>query len=78
MNYYTEAFKKYADFKGRASRAEYWYFILFNILISMGLGAIEGILGMKQYHRVNIQKSSELSRLYQMRRIQLFQQFYRQ
>lgn len=28
-------FKKYFDFSGRASRAEYWYFVLFNILISI-------------------------------------------
>ena len=28
-----EAFSKYATFKGRASRSEYWYFILFYILL---------------------------------------------
>lgn len=26
-------FKNYANFKGRASRSEYWYFYLFNILV---------------------------------------------
>ncbi len=34
-------FKKYADFNGRASRAEYWWFMLFNCIISVifsGLG----------------------------------------
>jgi len=25
-------FKKYAEFKGRASRAEYWWFVLFSVL----------------------------------------------
>ncbi len=30
MNYYIEVLKKYAVFKGRARRAEYWYFVLFN------------------------------------------------
>lgn len=30
-------FKKYSDFSGRASRAEYWYFFLFNILINTPL-----------------------------------------
>jgi uncharacterized membrane protein YhaH (DUF805 family) len=27
-------FTKYADFSGRASRPEYWWFFLFNILVS--------------------------------------------
>jgi len=42
MNYYTEAIKKYAVFNGRASRAEYWYFVLFNFIISFALILIEG------------------------------------
>ena len=42
MNYYTEAFRKYGEFSGRASRAEYWYFFLFNFVIAGVLGAIEG------------------------------------
>lgn len=32
IDYFFGAFKKYADFKGRARRSEYWYFQLFNIL----------------------------------------------
>jgi len=28
-------FKKYSDFSGRASRSEYWWFFLFNILIGV-------------------------------------------
>ena len=38
-------FYKYFDFKGRARRAEYWYFILFIILVSFILGFIEGFTG---------------------------------
>lgn len=34
-------FGKYAEFKGRASRAEYWWFILFLVLAS-GVGAALG------------------------------------
>ena len=34
-NYYFLAFKKYAVFEGRATRKEYWYFQLFNSLISV-------------------------------------------
>ena len=30
-------FKKYIDFKGRASRSEYWFFIWFFILLWVGL-----------------------------------------
>jgi uncharacterized membrane protein YhaH (DUF805 family) len=33
MNWYLEVLKKYAVFSGRARRKEYWYFILFNIII---------------------------------------------
>jgi uncharacterized membrane protein YhaH (DUF805 family) len=45
MNYYLTVLKKYAIFSGRARRAEYWYFFLFNLIIAFGLGFIEGILG---------------------------------
>ena len=34
------AFQHYADFKGRARRSEYWWFTLFNILVSTAIGAI--------------------------------------
>ena len=37
-------FKKYADFEGRASRSEYWWFALFVILVSVGLSMISSIL----------------------------------
>jgi len=45
MNYYTSAFKKYAKFSGRASRSEYWYFYLFNLIIFFALAFLEGLLG---------------------------------
>lgn len=45
MNWYLEVLKKYTVFTGRARRKEYWYFILFNILISLVLGAIDGATG---------------------------------
>lgn len=40
MNYFLAVLKKYAVFSGRARRSEYWYFVLFNIIIliaAMGL-----------------------------------------
>ncbi|MDE6120215.1 MAG: DUF805 domain-containing protein [Muribaculaceae bacterium] len=30
----------YCDFKGRASRSEYWWFVVFNIVISIAAGAL--------------------------------------
>ena len=33
-------FSKYADFNGRASRSEYWYFFLFTILATIALSMI--------------------------------------
>jgi uncharacterized membrane protein YhaH (DUF805 family) len=46
MDWYLTALKKYAVFSGRARRKEYWYFVLFNFLISLGLGLIDGVLGL--------------------------------
>ncbi len=45
MNWYLEVLKKYAVFGGRARRKEYWYFFLFNTLISIGLMIIDGVTG---------------------------------
>jgi len=46
MNYYLEVLKKYTEFTGRASRREYWMFVLFNILIIMVLSILESVLGL--------------------------------
>ncbi|MEK7552028.1 MAG: DUF805 domain-containing protein [Patescibacteria group bacterium] len=45
MNWYKTVLKKYAVFSGRAQRAEYWYFVLFNILISIAFSIVSSILG---------------------------------
>lgn len=44
MDYYVGVLKKYAVFEGRATRSEYWYFVLFNLLISIAIGIVEGAL----------------------------------
>ena len=44
MDYYLAVFKKYATFSGRATRSEYWYFVLFNFLISLAI-SFTGIIG---------------------------------
>ena len=36
MNYYLAALKKYAMFKGRAGRTEYWRFVLLNVTFGFG------------------------------------------
>ena len=45
MNWYVEVLKKYAVFDGRAGRPEYWYFVLFNIIVSIVLGFLDGLFG---------------------------------
>jgi uncharacterized membrane protein YhaH (DUF805 family) len=40
VNYWLTAFKKYADFNGRARRSEYWYFTLMNMIIIFGMYAV--------------------------------------
>jgi uncharacterized membrane protein YhaH (DUF805 family) len=40
MNYYIKVLQNYANFNGRARRSEYWYFVLFNFIISLVLGLI--------------------------------------
>ena len=43
--------KQYADFKGRAQRAEYWYFSLFYVLIYIVALFIDELLGTKSRHK---------------------------
>lgn len=40
-------FSKYATFSGRARRSELWYFCLFNIIVSIVLGAVGNLTGLK-------------------------------
>ena len=45
MNWYFEAWKKYAVFGGRSGRQEYWRFVMFNILAYILLSIIAGVVG---------------------------------
>ncbi len=45
MNWYLQALKKYTVFTGRARRKEYWFFVLFNILISAALSIVDYFTG---------------------------------
>lgn len=40
MNYFLKVLKNYATFTGRARRSEYWYYILFCVLIGAALSVI--------------------------------------
>jgi len=44
---WKRAFRKYVVFHGRASRGEYWWFVLANILVSVVLGALS-LTGLRQ------------------------------
>lgn len=45
MNWYLDVLKKYATFSGRARRKEYWYFILFNMIVCALLSVIDRSIG---------------------------------
>jgi uncharacterized membrane protein YhaH (DUF805 family) len=45
MHWYLDVLKKYAVFHGRARRKEYWFFGLWNILITMALAVVDEIIG---------------------------------
>ena len=49
MNWYINAFKKYATFHGRARREEFWTFTLLNSLISIFVGFIDFLLIKTQF-----------------------------
>jgi uncharacterized membrane protein YhaH (DUF805 family) len=44
MDSYLEVWKKYAVFSGRASRTEFWMFILFNLIVTIAIAMVEGLV----------------------------------
>ena len=44
MKYYLKVLQNYANFNGRARRSEYWYFVLFNVIVSSIVGFIGGLM----------------------------------
>lgn len=44
MNWYISVLKQYATFSGRARRREYWFFYLFNSIVSFGFLIIDALL----------------------------------
>ena len=46
LDYYIKALKNYTNFNGRATRAEFWYFVLVNFIVSLILNFIDfGLFG---------------------------------
>jgi len=44
MNWYFEALKKYSTFEGRASRKEYWMYILISLIVFIFLRYVVSII----------------------------------
>jgi uncharacterized membrane protein YhaH (DUF805 family) len=44
MEQFIDALKKYADFSGRATRKQYWMFVLFYMIIYIALAVIDTVL----------------------------------
>lgn len=45
MSWFLLALRKYATFEGRSRRSEYWYFVLFCLLIVCVLAMLDALLG---------------------------------
>jgi uncharacterized membrane protein YhaH (DUF805 family) len=45
MQYLSLAFKKAFDFRSRSTRAEYWYFVLFNFIFAIAAMVLDRVLG---------------------------------
>lgn len=45
MNWYIDALKQYAVFRGRARRKAYWFFVLFSVIVTIVLTFIDSMVG---------------------------------
>ena len=44
MKYFLYCLQHYDEFNGRARRSEYWYFVLFNLVITFVIGFTFGVI----------------------------------
>jgi uncharacterized membrane protein YhaH (DUF805 family) len=44
MHWYTDVIRKYAVFNGRAARPEFWWFVLYNLIIAAVINLVAGIV----------------------------------
>ena len=52
MSYYISCLKNYVQFKGRARRAEFWYFTLCNVIVSMFVGIVAVLIHFPQLRTI--------------------------
>lgn len=45
MDWYLQVLQKYTVFEGRARRKEYWFFVLFNLIITIVISVVESGIG---------------------------------
>ena len=46
LQYFIDPIQKhYVDFAGRATRKQYWMFVLFSVIISIVLGVVDAVIG---------------------------------
>ena len=67
MHYYIDVLKKYAVFTGRARRAEFWYFYLFDLLIPIVLFAVYVVIFLIVLKMGNVKSLSIKSVMYPIR-----------
>lgn len=46
MEWFMQALRKYVVFSGRARRKEYWFFVLFSLLISIALMVLDTVFAL--------------------------------
>lgn len=46
MKWYLKVMKNYAQFTGRASRQEYWMFVLFNMIFAIVAIVLDNVMGL--------------------------------
>lgn len=45
MEWYIKAMRHYSDFAGRSTRVEFWMFLTFQIILSIGIVIIDNAIG---------------------------------
>jgi uncharacterized membrane protein YhaH (DUF805 family) len=45
LGWYKAVWGRFAEFRGRARRKEYWWFTVFNIIVALSLALLDGMIG---------------------------------
>ncbi|HRY10801.1 MAG: DUF805 domain-containing protein [Actinobacteria bacterium] len=60
----SSGFKKYAVFRGRASRSEFWYWVLFYIIVSFILNILDNLFGFQVSTVTNLETGDSVTSVY--------------